>query len=254
MSDDYEELALVYDALGMADFAAGITPSLLDYAQSHDWVGRRAVDLGCGTGASVQWLANRGYNITGIDISMSMLKQAQKSISGNGISFQLYEGDIRSLSNLHDIDLALSLDVLNELNSLRDMETALTSVASILAPGKLFIFDLHTIEGLAQRDGASTIIHDDDELSAVLTHRFDYDRQVDVGEYLMFRNDGSAWQRQRATRTMRGFPIQVVTALLQRAGFSIMALVNDRIESIDPVANHEPRVIVFARRSGSETD
>lgn len=254
MSDEYEQLAPVYDALGMDDFAESITPPLLDYAQSHDWVGRRAVDLGCGTGASVQWLANRGYNITGIDVSPSMLQQAQQSISGSGIGFQLYEGDIRSLSNLHDIDLALALDVVNELNSLRDLEAAIVSVARILMPGKLFIFDLHTIEGLARLDQTTTVIHDDLDLTAIVTHRFDYDRQVDTAEYITFRRGGSAWQRVHATRTMRGFPIQVITALLQRAGFGIMAMLNDRLETVDPAAQREPRVIVLARRSGVETD
>ncbi|MCC6802777.1 MAG: methyltransferase domain-containing protein [Anaerolineae bacterium] len=254
MSDDYEQLAPIYDALGMADFAASITPPLLDYAQSHDWVGRRAVDLGCGTGASVQWLANRGYNITGIDHSPSMLRQAQQSISGSGIGFQLYEGDIRSLSNLHDIDLALALDVVNELNSLRDLETAIASVARILVPGKLFIFDLHTIGGLARLDQTTAVIHDDLNLTAVVSHRFDYDRQVDIAEYITFQRSGSAWQRRQVTRTMRGFPIQVVTALLQRAGFGIMAMLNDRLETVDPATQHEPRIVILARRAGVETD
>ena len=89
MSDDYAALAPIYDPLGMATFAETLTPRLIDFAQSHDWTGRRAVDLGCGTGASVRWLANRGYNITGIDISPSMLNVAQESITGSGISFQL---------------------------------------------------------------------------------------------------------------------------------------------------------------------
>lgn len=254
MSDDYEQIASFYDVLGMSDFATAVTPALLDFAQSHDWVGRRAVDLGCGTGASVQWLANRGYNITGIDISPTMLKQAQQSISGSGIGFQLYEGDIRSLSNLHDIDLALALDVVNELNSLRDLETALASVAKILMPGKLFVFDLHTIEGLARHDQTTAIIHDNLDLTAVVTYRFDYDRQVSTADYVAFQRSGSVWQRQYATRTMRGFPIQVVTALLQRAGFGIMAMLNERLEVVDPSTQREPRVIIFARRSGLETD
>ena len=77
MSDDYAVLASIYETLGMANFAETLTPRLLDYAQSHDWIGRRAVDLGCGTGASVRWFANHGYNITGIDLSPSMLQDRQ---------------------------------------------------------------------------------------------------------------------------------------------------------------------------------
>ncbi len=96
MSDDYAVLAPLYEPLGMAAFAEALTPHLIDYAQSHDWIGRRIVDLGCGTGASVRWLANHGYNVTGIDLSPSMLKIAEQLItdSGSGISYQFFEGDI----------------------------------------------------------------------------------------------------------------------------------------------------------------
>ncbi len=248
MSDDYAQLAPFYEALGMASFAQTLTPQLIAYAQSSDWVGRRIVDLGCGTGASVRWLANRGYNITGVDHSPSMLKIARQSITNTGLSFQLYEGDIRAVGNLHDIDLIMALDVLNELNSLRDLEAVFNAVGKLLSPGKLFVFDLHTIEGMARQDGHSDLVMDSDDLTLFLTHHFDYERQASSDDYTIFRRDGSHWQRVRTTRSMRGFPIQVVIALLQRTGFGIMSLLNVRLETLDPAAMREPRVIVFARR------
>jgi len=254
MSDDYAALAPIYEALGMASFAENITPHLIDYAQSHDLTGRRAVDLGCGTGASVRWFANHGYNITGIDLSPSMLKIAKSSIPGSGITYQLLEGDIRALNDLHDIDLVLALDVLNELNSLRDLEALFRSVAGVLAHDKWFIFDLHTIEGLAQRDSANGIAADNDDLSVYVTNRFDYDRQASAASYVIFERSGNVWQRRRATRILRGFPIQVATALLQRSGFGIIALLNTRLEAFDPAVMREPRVIILARRVRSETE
>ena len=254
MSDDYAVLASIYDPLGMGTFAETITPHLVDYAQARDWTGRRAVDLGCGTGASVRWFANHGYNITGIDLSPAMLKVAQNSLSRSGISFQLLEGGIRALSDLHDIELVTALDVLNELSSLRDLDTLFGSVAKILSADKLFIFDLHTIEGLAQRDNAGGMILDNEDLTVFLTNRFDYDRQASTASYTFFARNGNGWQRQHTTHTVRGFPIQVATALLQRAGFGIMALLNTRLEVVDPAVMREPRVIVLARRVRSETE
>ncbi len=254
MSDDYAALASIYETLGMAAFAETFTSRLIDFAQSHDLTGRRAVDLGCGTGASVRWFANHGYNITGIDNSPSMLNIAQNSIPGSGITYQLLEGDIRALSDLHDIDLVLALDVLNELNSLRDLETIFKSVSHILAADKWFIFDLHTIEGLAQRDNESGIIADTDDLSVYLSNRFDYDRQASAGSYTIFERGGNNWERRRAVRILRGFPIQVATALLQRAGFGIIGLLNTRLEAVEPADMRESRVIFLTRRIRTETD
>lgn len=254
MSDDYARLAPLYNTLGMGDFAESITPALINFAHSHDWVGRRAVDLGCGTGASVRWFANHGYNITGIDSSPSMLAVAQQSMKNDGVSFQLLEGDIRSVSDLHDIDFVLALDVLNELNSLRDLEAVFSSIARLLSREKLFVFDLHTIEGLAQRVAASGVVQNSDDLTIIQQNGFDFERQVSISEYMIFQRAGSAWQRQKASRTLRGFPIQVISALLQRAGFGIMALLNTRLEPIDASAMREPRVIFFARKPRPETE
>lgn len=248
MSDEYAALAPVYDSLGMAQFAETMTPAFVSYAQSNDWLGRRVVELGCGTGASVRWFAKHGYNITGIDLSPAMLAIAQQSLS-SGMSFQLFEGDVRTLNNLHDIDLVLALDVLNELNSLRDLEAVFTSVARILSHDRLFIFDLHTIGGLARQDQSTTLVSDTNDLTVLLNNHFDYERQASTDSYLIFQRSGAVWQRQQAQRTLRGFPVQVVTALLQRTGFGIMALLNVRLEAVDPAATREPRVIFFARRA-----
>ena len=256
MSDDYAVLAPLYEPLGMAAFAEALTPHLIDYAQSHDWIGRRVVDLGCGTGASVRWLANHGYNVTGIDLSPAMLKLAEQLItsSGSGISYQLYEGDIRALADLHDIDLVFALDVLNELNSLRDLEGVFTALAHVLAPDKLFIFDLHTISGLAAANLASANIIETDDFTVYLARQFDYERQAATDSYSIFQRNDSGWQRHHTRRTLRGFPVQVVIALLQRAGFGIMTLTNARLEPLNSAEVSEPRVILFARRIRPESD
>jgi hypothetical protein len=178
-----------------------------------------------------------------------MLRIAQQSVTGSGIAFRLFEGDIRALSDLHDIELALALDVVNDLNSLRDLEAFFGSVAQVLAPEKLLVFDMYTIEGLAERNNVNAVISETDDLTVFLTHHFDFDRQACAASYVIFQREGGGWQRQRITRTLRGFPIQVVTALLQRAGFGIMALLNTRFEPVDPAAMREPRVIVFAQRA-----
>ncbi len=254
MSDDYALLAPIYKQLGLADFAEAVTPQVINFAQSGDWVGRRIVDLGCGTGASVRWFASHGYNVTGIDLSPSMLKVAQELLSGNGLAFQLYEGDARALKDLHDIDLFIAFDLLNEMNNLRDLEGLFSSVAALLAPDKLFVFDLQTIEGLAEGHGLSSIACDSDELTVLVTHQFDFDRQASTDDYLIFQHNGSAWERQHTTRSVRGFPVQVVAALLQRAGFGIMTVMNSRFETIDPATIHGQRVIFFARKARLDTE
>jgi 2-polyprenyl-3-methyl-5-hydroxy-6-metoxy-1,4-benzoquinol methylase len=252
VSNDYTHIAPIYDTVGMADFAEGMTPRLIVFAQSNDWLGRRILDLGSGTGASVRWLANRGYNTTAIDSSPDMIEVGRRSVNSAGLGLTWRQGDIRKLESMStQMDMVLALDVINELQSLRDLEAVFGSAMRVLEPGKLFIFDLHTIEGLASRSN-TRYIHDDDKLAVVATDQFDYERQINTCRLDIFRHDeeSGSWVRQHGLLTRRGFPVQAVAALLQRTGFAIMALFNTNFEPIDPVNTRAPRVIFVARKAG----
>jgi SAM-dependent methyltransferase len=106
---------------------------------------RNLVDLGCGTGSHALELAQRGYNVTGIDVSPWMLKKARKKLSvvkpvGN-VCF--VEGNIASLRPDSDFDAALMLfSVLGYTTENQALVNLLSHVRKMLQPGGLFIFDL----------------------------------------------------------------------------------------------------------------
>ena len=253
MSGDYAALAHIYDTIGMDDFAEAITPRLFVYAQANfDWIGRRVLELGCGTGASARWLASHGVNITAVDVSAEMLAQARASIDARGLGLTWKRADIRALDESYNgVDMVLAVDVMNDLLNLRDLEAVFRVAMRALEPGKLLIFDLHTIEGLAEsgRKGC-THIHDDAELSVFADSDFDYERQANTTNYIIFRRHEGLWARQEAALTMRGFPLQAVAALLQRCGFNLLALLNANFEAFDPAAGHSSRVFYFAQKPG----
>lgn len=44
-----------------------------------------ALDIACGTGGSLEWLAQRGWQVTGVDISATALAQARARLAANGL-------------------------------------------------------------------------------------------------------------------------------------------------------------------------
>ena len=52
----------------------------------------RALDLGCGTGKSAIWLAERGFDATGIDMSPSAIEQARRSARRRGVEARFIVG------------------------------------------------------------------------------------------------------------------------------------------------------------------
>ncbi len=252
MPGDYRVLASVYDTLGLVNYAQRLTPRLMDYIlQTLDWAGRRIVVLGCGTGASIEYLIQYPYNVTGVDNSPEMLEVAQHKLNAAGLSLKWQQLDIRELGNrVGNADLVLALHVMNELNSLRDLEAVFANVHRILEPQKLFIFDMNTIQGLTE-DGTAVgrMLYDDaDSLTVFAANDYDYERQQQTTEYLIFQLRNESWSRQQARRVLKAFPVQAVASLLQRSQFTIRAILNDNLENHDPNHSNATRVIFVAEK------
>ncbi|NWG15346.1 MAG: class I SAM-dependent methyltransferase [Chloroflexi bacterium] len=250
MPGDYAVLASVYDDIGLNSFAQRMTPILVDFAQQRDWLGRRFVVLGCGTGASVEYLSNYMYTIVGVDNSPQMLAAARQKLDQSGASVRWLEADIRELGDaVGHADMVLALNVLNELNSLRDLEVVFTQVHRILEPGKLFIFDLHTIQGLTEQGrSGDAIVTDSTHLSVFVSDEYDYERQMATRHYLIFRRQGESWQRSEARHVLRGFPVQAVASLLQRAGLKVNGIFQLDLDPYEPGVSQASRVVFLVEK------
>jgi SAM-dependent methyltransferase len=251
MPGDYDILAAVYNRLKLADFALATTPRILNHIQRADWLGRRILDLGCGTGASAHWLASYGYIITGIDREAKMLASARRP---NTSSVHFEQQDIRKLDSSHGIyDLIFALNVMNELESLNDLKAVFDGVHPILEARKLFIFDMHTIQGLTvSSDIKDSIVVNDNDLTVMLQNQYDYERQLSTRRYLIFRHEETAensqWHRSEASVLLRAFPIQAVAALLQRSGFGSVSVLNLDLAPIEPGTASVTRAIFVAKK------
>jgi SAM-dependent methyltransferase len=53
----------------------------------------RALDVGCGEGADAIWLAQRGWEVTGIDISDVAVRRAREAAEGSGVAVEWISGD-----------------------------------------------------------------------------------------------------------------------------------------------------------------
>ena len=101
------------------------------------------VDWGCGTGAHSILLAQRGYRLTGIDLSEHMLDLARRKSDENGLAVQWIRGDIRSVDPGRTFDAAVCMfAVLGYLSSNDDVLTAFRNIRSHLVEGGVLAFDI----------------------------------------------------------------------------------------------------------------
>lgn len=99
------------------------------------------LDLGCGTGRHDLLLAAKGYAVTGVDVSSSML-DAAKAVTPPGSRLEFIHGDIRDIRLGRTFDAVIALfHVMSYQTTNGDLKRAFGSAASHIGKGGLFIFD-----------------------------------------------------------------------------------------------------------------
>jgi SAM-dependent methyltransferase len=136
-------MAPVYDAFTSPYDYELWTGAILGEVTKHGVGGRRLLDVACGTGKSFLPMLEWGWEVTGCDISPSMLAIAGEKA---GEEVPLAVADVRELPKLGEFDLVWALgDSLNYLLAPEEFEMALIGMSRNLAPGGLLVFDLNTI-------------------------------------------------------------------------------------------------------------
>jgi SAM-dependent methyltransferase len=102
------------------------------------------LDLGCGTGRHDFLLADRGYQVTGVDLSEEMLKVANAGVAERAgrASPRFAQGDVRSVRLGQRFDVVVSLfHVMSYQTSNADLLAAFRTLREHCAPGGLVLFD-----------------------------------------------------------------------------------------------------------------
>lgn len=95
----------------------------------------RAIDLGCGTGTNVIYLARHGFDVIGVDISSRAITKARNKARAAGVHVQFLVADVTDLPpELGPFDLALDVGCFHSLKPGARRGYA-DSLARVLAPG-----------------------------------------------------------------------------------------------------------------------
>lgn len=149
----YDAFSPIYDAFTAANdyetyLGAVLLPELerLGLRRPAEGGGRRALDLGCGTGRAFEPLWARGWTVTGCDLSAEMLHRARARY-GDRDDLELRQEGLLEMPRLGPaFDLALALnDVLNCLTADGDLERAFAGIAANLAPAGRLVVDLASL-------------------------------------------------------------------------------------------------------------
>jgi SAM-dependent methyltransferase len=85
--------------LGTPPWDTGITPPEVEkFVHSHP--PGRALDLGCGSGTNVIYLAQHGWQATGVDFIQKAIRRARNKADQAGVAANFYADDVTRLSEI----------------------------------------------------------------------------------------------------------------------------------------------------------
>jgi SAM-dependent methyltransferase len=137
----FSQYAKYYDLLNRGKDYSGEADYVHFLIQTYCPRARTLLDLGCGSGRHAYEMVQKGYNVTGVDISNEMLSCASK-IQFSESAPIFIQGDIRSvrLGTRFDVVIAL-FHVMSYQVTIEDICSVFANVRYHLNPGGIFIFD-----------------------------------------------------------------------------------------------------------------
>ena len=100
------------------------------------------LDGGCGTGGHAIILAQRGYEVTGIDGSEIMIKRAKEKLGGSNLRLSFKTMDLRQLDLDTKFDACVCMfAVMDYITQTDELLKVLGNIRRHLEKGSLFIFD-----------------------------------------------------------------------------------------------------------------
>jgi SAM-dependent methyltransferase len=179
------------------------------------------LDLACGTGRMTFELAHRGYDMTGIDLSIDMLMQARDRQRDEDILW--LNQDMRNFELYGSVGAVVCcLDAVNCLMSLKDVERCFATVHNYLDPGGVFLFDVNTPYKFENIFADNAYILEDEGVYCGWQNY--YDEKTGVCDFYLtvFEDDGEGYVRYDETQREKKYSEHQLTEALERAGFEVV--------------------------------
>lgn len=243
---DYDPFAWFYDEY----WCRGVAP---DFLRAIDALlvprlprGARLLDLCCGTGRVSAGLSERGFRVTGLDLSEEMLSYARRNAPGA----QFVAADARDFSIPAEFAAVVStFDSLNHILSLRELASVFRNVRAALAPGGLFFFDVNLEMGFREHWLEHFSVVEEGRV-CVVSGSYDPASRLGRYDFTLFRRaagDG-LWRREDFSISERCYTREALRSALGRAGFSAIKFF-DAVRDAG-LSEHRGRVFVLAARKG----
>ena len=216
-----------------------------------------AADLGCGAGKFTEILADRGYDVMGIDLSEEMLGIAlERRDSLRHRTLYLCQ-DMREFELYGTAGTFVSVgDSVNYLLTDEDMIKLFKRVNTFLFPGGIFVFDFKTLHLYRDVIGDNTIAEDREDCSFIWENWYDDESRINEYDLSLFiretgvKEDDNLFRKYQEIHRQRGYTLEEMKRFAEEAGLTWIAEMDS--DSMGPVSEESERILCVVRENGKK--
>ncbi len=212
---------------------------------------KTVLDLTCGTGSQVFWLAKRKYDVTGSDINANMLKVAKSKARAEKLDVKFLEGDMRTIQ-VGKFDAAITIfNAVGHLTKL-DFEMAMRNIHNNLNEDGLYIFDIFNLSYLMKDNNITKLTIDWQTVTG--------DAKIRTIQYSTIDNDGilashttsysqkgaSLQKKAMGAQTLQTYSTKQLKEMLHRNGFKVLGQCG--IDGLKFSESKSERIVMIAKK------
>lgn len=246
----YTSFARVYDTfmdnIPYEEWAKYLTGLLKEYGVNEGLV----LDLGCGTGNMTELLAEKSYDMIGVDNAEEMLEIAMEKRVESGHDILYLLQDMREFELYGTVRAVVSIcDSVNYITEPEELEDVFRLVNNYLDPKGVFIFDFNTLYKYKEVLGDQTIAENREECSFIWDNYFYEDERINEYELSLFiQEEDDLYRKYEETHYQRAYTLEEMKSLVENSGLEF-------VKAYDAFTREAPgetseRIYIVARENG----
>lgn len=204
---------------------------------------KKILDLCCGFGRHAIVLASKGFDVTGLDLSETILQQARLKAEKLGIKLDLEKKDMRDIQHLNEFDVIINLfTAFGFFDSESEDLLVLQGIHRALKPDGQFVIDtINRDFAIQARKLQSWNI---DNGSVILEERFFdfFKSRLEIVHHIVDNNG----RKEKLESSFRLYTLKEMLDLFSQSGLTLTEVYGDFDGS--QYSAQSPRMILVARR------
>ena len=250
--DAYTDFAQVYDTF-MDNVPYGNWADFLTERMAREGIRDGLVlDLGCGTGTLTELLAEKGYDMIGVDASEEMLNVAMEKRERSGRDILYLLQDMREFELYGTVRAVVSIcDSMNYILTYEDLVQVFRLVNNYLDPQGIFIFDFNTEYKYREVLGDRTFAEEREECSFIWDNYYDEEQGINEYELTLFvqsQEDPKLYRKYQEAHYQKAYTLEKIKNLIERAGLRYLTAYDAYTRDV-PMYDSE-RICVIAQEYG----